>query len=58
MNDRFDRFLLSLRHAEERAKRLGEFTARYRAANDSFHAFIVGQRPARTEEELAREVRP
>jgi hypothetical protein len=53
VNDRFDRFLLSLRHAEVRAQRLAEFTARYRAANDSFAAFIAGKRPARSEQEIA-----
>lgn len=47
-----ERFLLSLRHAEERARRLAAFTASYRAANDSFLAFIEGKRPARTAEEL------
>jgi hypothetical protein len=52
-----ERFLLSLRHAEERAKRLAAFTANYRAANESFRAFIEGRRPARTAEDIAREAR-
>lgn len=45
-----DRFLLSLRHAEARARQLSEYTARYRASNDS--SFLEGRRPARTAEEI------
>jgi hypothetical protein len=43
---------LALKHLESRAAQLAEFAREYRAENDSFAAFITGQRPARSQREI------